>query len=97
MRFRARWKPVNVILALSCAAATAKAMKCVTCCCRITARTRLIIDFGCRAALAAAAPGARIPYLMDPNTGEALGKSADIVRYLFDTYGCGVRGAAHAG
>lgn len=56
----------------------------------MTACTRLTIEFCRRAALAAAAPGARIPYLVDPNTGVALGESADIVRYLFDTYGCGV-------
>ena len=64
---------------------------------RMTACTRLTIKLCRRAALAAAAPGARIPYLMDPNTGEALGESADIVRYLFDTYGRGVRETAHAG
>ncbi|KAK9841047.1 hypothetical protein WJX81_007611 [Elliptochloris bilobata] len=50
-----------------------------------------------RAALTEAAPGARVPYLEDPNTGVAMGESADIVRYLFATYSAGVREAAPAG
>ena len=29
----------------------------------------------------------QFPYVIDPNTGAALYESADIVRYLFDTYG----------
>jgi glutathione S-transferase len=29
----------------------------------------------------------RVPYLVDPNTGRAMFESADIVRYLEDTYG----------
>lgn len=28
-----------------------------------------------------------VPYLVDPNTGVAMFESADIVKYLFDTYG----------
>jgi glutathione S-transferase len=32
-------------------------------------------------------PGARVPFLVDPNTGVSIGESADIVRYLFATYG----------
>lgn len=49
-----------------------------------------------RAELAAAAPGARVPYLEDPNTGTAMGESSDIVRYLFETYGAGAREPAPA-
>jgi glutathione S-transferase len=29
------------------------------------------------------------PYLVDPNTGQAMYESSDIIRYLFDTYGEG--------
>ncbi len=54
------------------------------------------IRFCCRADLAAAAPGARIPYLVDPNSGVALADSQAIVRYLFYTY-AGAHEAAHAG
>jgi glutathione S-transferase len=32
----------------------------------------------------------QFPYLVDPNTGTRLYESADIVRYLFDTYGDGL-------
>lgn len=32
----------------------------------------------------------RFPYLVDPNTGEAMGESDVIVRYLADTYGDGI-------
>jgi glutathione S-transferase len=31
----------------------------------------------------------QFPYLVDPNTGESMYESADIVRYLFETYGDG--------
>ncbi|KAH8095515.1 glutathione S-transferase [Aureococcus anophagefferens] len=40
-----------------------------------------------RAALEALAGSSRCPYLVDPNTGAALGESADIVDYLRTTYG----------
>lgn len=33
---------------------------------------------------------AQFPYLVDPNTDTALYESADIIRYLFETYGNGV-------
>jgi glutathione S-transferase len=29
----------------------------------------------------------QVPYLADPNTGKAMFESADIVRYLYATYG----------
>ena len=37
--------------------------------------------------LAALAGKSTCPYLVDPNTGTALGESADIVAYLAETYG----------
>ena len=40
-----------------------------------------------RAALEALAGSSQCPYLVDPNTGAALGESADIVDYLRTTYG----------
>ena len=35
------------------------------------------------------AKSATFPYLEDPNTGRSMGESADIVEYLFETYGGG--------
>lgn len=32
---------------------------------------------------------AKVPFLVDPNTGTKMGESDDIVRYLFETYGQG--------
>ena len=32
---------------------------------------------------------AKVPFLVDPNTGTAMGESDDIVHYLFETYGNG--------
>ena len=40
-----------------------------------------------RDVLAKLAGSSQCPYLVDPNTGEALAESADIVAYLFRTYG----------
>ena len=41
-----------------------------------------------RAALAELTGGSTTcPYLVDPNTGVQMGESAEIVAYLYDTYG----------
>ena len=37
------------------------------------------------------------PYLVDPNTGVAMGESADIVAYLYDTYAAREPAAGSAG
>ncbi len=39
----------------------------------------------------------RLPYLRDPNTGEGMHESDDIIRYLFDRYGQGTPPALYSG